>query len=239
MKQLIAAGYPRIFQISKCFRAAERGGLHLPEFTMLEWYCRESDYKALMRECEDLILFVAQTLDGGDVLFYQGNRIALQAPWKRIAVADAFARFASLSMREALEKDCFDEIMTAEIEPRLGQGRPVFLYDYPVELGASARVKKTDSALAERFELYMGGLELANAFTELTDEQEQRSRFERVRYRRHAAGKAAYSMPGPFLTSLHHMPEAAGIALGVDRMAMLFTDSASIDEVVAFTPEML
>ncbi len=239
MKRLIAAGYPKIFQISKCFRAAERGGLHLPEFTMLEWYRRESDYRALMQECEDLILFVAQTLDGGDVIFYQGSGIALQAPWMRISVADAFARYASLSMKEALEKDCFDEIMTGEIEPRLGRSHPVFLYDYPVELGALARVKKTDSALAERFELYMGGLELANAFTELTDEKEQRSRFERVRHKRRAAGKAVYSMPEPFLSSLRHMPEAAGIALGVDRLAMLFTDSASIDDIVAFTPEML
>ena len=142
-------------------------------------------------------------------------------------------------MREALEKDCFDEMMACRIEPCIRGGRPVFLYDYPVAHGALARTKKTDPALVERFELYMGGLELANAFSELTDEKEQRSRFEKALNIRRAAGKAAYPMPEPFLRSLLHMPETAGIALGVDRLAMLFTDSASIDEVVTFIPETL
>jgi lysyl-tRNA synthetase class 2 len=130
-------------------------------------------------------------------------------------------------------------MMACRIEPRLGGGRPVFLYDYPVAYGALARAKKTDPALAERFELYMGGLELANAFSELTDEKEQRWRFEKALHIRRAAGKPAYPMPEPFLAALRNMPEAAGIALGVDRLAMLFTDSASMDAVVAYTPEML
>jgi lysyl-tRNA synthetase class 2 len=239
MKRLVASGYLRIFQISKCFRAGERGRLHLPEFTMLEWYCRGGNCETLMQECEDLILWVAQALDGADVLVYQGRTITLKPPWERIAVSDAFARYATLSMQEALDKDCFDEIMACEIEPSFGDGRPVFLYDFPVARGALARAKKSDPDLAERFELYMGGLELANAFSELTDEKEQRSRFGKAQHIRRAAGKAVYPMPEPFLSSLRHMPESAGIALGVDRLAMLFTDSASIDGIVAFTPEML
>lgn len=239
MKRLLAAGYPRIYQISKCFREGERGPLHLPEFTMLEWYCQGSDEQGLMHECEDLIFFVAQTLDKSDILAYQGKRIALRRPWERISVADAFARHAPMSMLDALEKDCFDEMMAFRIEPCLEGGRPVFLYDFPVARGARAREKKTDPGLVERFELYIGGLELANAFSELTDEEKQRSRFEQVQRNRRAAGRAVYPMPEPFLWSLRYMPEAAGIALGVDRLAMLFCDAPSVDEVVAFIPELL
>ena len=239
MKRLIAAEYPRIYQISKCFREGERGRLHLPEFTMLEWYCRGADCRALMQECEDLVLAVARALDMRETLDYQGMTIALAPPWERLSVTDAFAKYASLSLREALEKDRFDEIMAGEIEPRFGDGRPVFLYDYPAEHGALARRKASDPTLVERFELYLGGLELANAFAELTDEREQRSRFEQALRVRLAAGKAAYPMPETFLMSLRHMPDTAGIALGVDRLAMLLADSDAIDEVVAFTPDAL
>lgn len=239
MKRLAAAGYPRIFQISKCFRTGERGRLHLPEFTMLEWYCAGGNCETLMRECEEMILCVARTLDGADRLSYRGMTISLTPPWERMTVADAFSRYASLSVHEALEKDCFDEVMACRIESCLDGGRPVFLHDFPVARGALARSKETNPALAERFELYMGGMEMANAFSELTDEKEQRLRFEMSQRMRRAAGKAVYPMPEPFLGSLHHMPETAGIALGVDRLAMLFSDCASIDEIVAFTPEML
>jgi lysyl-tRNA synthetase class 2 len=239
MKRLAGAGYPRIYQISKCFRAAERGRCHMPEFTMLEWYCRGADLRSLMQECEALILSVAQALDRGDALTYRGMTITLTPPWERLSVTDAFARFASLSLREALAADRFDEIMAGEIEPRFADGRPLFLYDYPAAYGALARTKESDPSLAERFELYIGGLELANAFSELTDEREQRSRFEQALRVRHAAGKAVYPMPEPFLRSLHNLPETAGIALGMDRLAMLFADAAAIDGIVAFTPESL
>lgn len=239
MKRLLAAGYSKIFQISKCFREAERGHLHLPEFTLLEWYRQGIDYQVLMQECEELILHVASTLEKGDVLFFREKKIALQMPWKRISVREAFARYSPLSIPEALEKDCFDEIMACQIEPRLGFDQPVFLYDYPVEFGALARAKKTDPAVAERFELYMGGLELANAFSELIDEKEQRLRFEKAQQARRTAGKNIYPMPEPFLESLLSIPESSGIALGVDRLAMIFTDSDTIDEVVTFPPETL
>jgi lysyl-tRNA synthetase class 2 len=239
MKRLVAAGYSRLFQISKCFREAERGELHLPEFTLLEWYRQGSDYRDLMAECEDLILHVAGALEKSEALLFRGRRISLRKPWTRISVQDAFTRHATLSLPEALQTGRFDEIMACEIEPRLGVDRPVFLYDYPVALGALARAKEGDAALAERFELYLGGLELANAFSELTDEAEQRRRFEKARQFRRAAGKRDYPSPEPFLRALPAMPDSAGIALGVDRLAMLLTDAAAIDEVVAFTPEML
>lgn len=239
MKRLVAAGYSRIFQISKSFREGERGARHLPEFTLLEWYHKGTDYLGMMVECEELILHVVQTLEMGDALSFRDHKIDLRTPWERISVQEAFVRYAPLSMVEALEKACFDEIMVCQIEPRLGLDHPAFLYNYPIELGALARARKEEPSLAERFELYMGGLELANAFSELIDEREQRWRFEKARQFRQATGKAVYPMPERFLQSMRAMPESAGIALGVDRLAMLLTDSAEIDEVVTFAPEIL
>jgi len=237
MKRLLAAGYPRIFQITKCFRGAERGSHHIPEFTLLEWYESGIDYMRMMEVCEELILSVARDLGHEEDITYRGRRIAMDRPWERLPVREAFKRYSPLSMEEALERDRFDEIMIGEIEPRIGAEGPVFLYDYPVALGALARVKQTDPRVAERFELYMGGLELANAFSELTDAVEQRVRFEEELKSRRASGRATYPMPERFLATLPAMPESSGIALGVDRLAMIFTDRASIDDVVTFTPE--
>ena len=239
MKRLLAAGYPKIFQICRCFRAGERGSRHLPEFTMLEWYRAQADYRALMDDCEALITRVAAELgrDGG--LSRQGRRIDLKPPWERITVREAFTRYAPLSADEALRRDCFDEIMVSAIEPRLGGDHPVFLYEYPAALSALARLKPDDPGLAERFELYIASLELANAFSELTDAAEQRRRFEEAARDRLRNNRPAYPMPEPFLAALSGMPLSAGIALGVDRLAMLFAEKAEIDAVVAFPPELL
>jgi elongation factor P--(R)-beta-lysine ligase len=239
MKRLLAAGYPRIFQIAKCFRQQERGGRHLPEMTLLEWYTANAGYEAMMEQCEALIAAVVQSLGMGMQLAYQGHPIALEPPWPRLTVARAFDRYGAISMQAALETDRFDAIMGLEIEPRLGWQQPVFLCDYPRACGALARRKAGRPDLVERFELYIGGLELCNAFGELTDADEQRRRFEAALARRQAAGKPAYPMPEPFLRDLAHMPPAAGNALGVERLVMLLANSACIDDVVAFTPEEL
>jgi len=237
MKRLLAAGYPKIFQISKCFRNGERGDLHLPEFTLLEWYRTGIDYKTLMEECELLILAVSQNIGIGQRINYQERKIDLKRPWERMSVSDAFDRYASLTLQTAIEKACFDEIMVNEIEPHLGLNRPVFLYDFPASMASLARLKPDNPEIAERFEIYLAGLELANAFSELTDPQEQRARFEKDHRHRQNSGKQVYPMAEMFLKSLAHMPEAAGIALGVDRLAMIFTNSLKIDDVVSFTPE--
>jgi elongation factor P--(R)-beta-lysine ligase len=239
MKRLLAADFRRIFQICKCFRKGERGRLHLPEMTMLEWYRINSNYLDLMNECETLIGEVARQINSNNLLTYQGIKIDLTPPWRRISVPEAFKRFTSMPVEAALETDRFDEIMVEEIEPNLERGYPVFLYDYPALRGALARAKPEDSRYAERFELYIGGLELCNAFSELTDPVEQRQRFESERNRRKDCGKLIYPMPEQFLTALDDMPEAAGNALGIDRLVMLFTDTHEIDDVVAFTPEEL
>jgi lysyl-tRNA synthetase class 2 len=237
MKRLLAAGFHRIFQISHCFRKGERGRLHVDEFTLLEWYRAGIDYLDLMDECEDLFIFVAGELGFGKTIKYQGRKIDLTKPWERISVREAFEKYSSLSPEKAIEKGLFDEIMVAEIEPHLGKNKPTFLYDYPLSLGSLAREKKKDPSVAERFEIYMAGLELANAFSELTDTEEQRKRFQKEDEFRRSSGKTAYPVPEKFLDALSRMPESSGIALGVDRLAMIFTGSASIDEVVAFTPE--
>lgn len=237
MKRLLAAGHPRLFQICRCFRRGERGSLHLPEFTLLEWYAVDLDYLALMRECEDMLLFVCLRLGFGEAIPFQGKRLLLQRPWERVTVKEAFERYASMDLDEALRLDRFDEVLVTEIEPRLGAPRPSFLYDYPAQLAALARVKKEDPSVAERFELYLGHLEIANAFSELTDPVEQRARFEREREVRRKSGKPTYPLPEKFLSELYTMPECAGIALGVDRLVMLLADAADIAEVIAFSPE--
>jgi lysyl-tRNA synthetase class 2 len=240
MKRLLAADIHRIFQICKCFRQGERGRLHLPEMTLLEWYRADSNYLDLMEECEALINTIAR-LNGSeeDILVYQGKEIKLTPPWPRISVSDAFEKLGSIPLNAALEQGQFDDIMVERIEPNLGQTQPVFLYDYPASRGALARLKPQDLRYAERFELYIGGLEICNAFSELTDPVEQRERFERQKDHRRKSGKPVYPLPQKFLAALANMPAAAGNALGIDRLVMLFSDSKQIDDVVTFTPEEL
>lgn len=239
MKRILASGYPRIFQICKCFRQNERGSRHLPELTMLEWYTIKTDYFDMMDQTEDLIGYVAENIVSGNRLVYQGDKIDLKKPWPKISVKQAFERFTSTTLEKALSENLFEELMTAEIEPNLGRKKPVFLCDYPVSFAPLAMAKPDNPSLAQRFELYIAGLELCNAYTELTDPKEQRKRFEIERRKRYDLGKRVYPMPEKFLESLEFMPEASGNALGIDRLVMLFTDATKIDDVVAFTPEEL
>jgi elongation factor P--(R)-beta-lysine ligase len=239
MKRLLAAGYEKIFQICKCYREGERGARHLPEFTLLEWYQAGADYTNLMVDCEDLISYTAQQLSLEMRIVYQGQEIDLEPPWERVTVDEAFRRYAAMAVQEALAAGRFDEILVEAVEPHLGCGKPTFLCDYPVSLASLARKKKDNPLVAERFELYICGMELANGFSELTDAQEQRCRFEEASQERRSLGKAASPLPEPFLDDLSRMPEAAGIALGLDRLVMVLTDSPVIEQVVAFTPEML
>jgi lysyl-tRNA synthetase class 2 len=239
MKRLLAAGFEKIFQICKCFREGERGSQHLPEFTILEWYHREMNYMSLMRECRELVISISSAVGCGSDIVYQGNKISLNGAWENLSVREAFNRYAPMSLSEAMRGGCFDEVMACDIEPNLGRERPTFLYDYPVCPGALARSRKDDPGVAERFEFYMAGIELANAFSELVDADEHKRRFEKVRDYRSSMGKSVYPESERFLIALDTMPEAAGIAFGVDRMAMIFTDSATIDNVVTFTPELL
>lgn len=239
MKRLLAAGAGRIFQICKCFRQAERGARHLPEFTMLEWYRADIDYRDLMTECEELFLFLLREFTGRDRLETPAGVFPFAPPWERLTVAEAFSRYASIPVAEALAQDRFDEILVTQVEPELGREKPTFLMDYPAPLAALARLRPDHQEVAERFEIYLNGLELANGFSELVDPAEQRRRFAAERLRIEADGRRPGPLPDKFLAALAAMPPAAGIALGVDRLAMLFAGAETIDEVVTFTPEEL
>ncbi len=235
MKRLLAAGYEKLFQICHCWRAGERGKNHLPEYTMLEWYRSHCDYQQLMSDCETLLLH----LSPNQQISWQGQTIDLSPPWPRITIVDAFSQWASMSLADALATDQFDTVMDLEVEPNLPTNQPIFLTEYPAKYASLARKKPSDPLVAERFELYIGGLELANAFSELTDPAEQQQRFAKEELQRRQEGKPPYPSPDPFLKELTTLPPSAGIALGIDRLVMLFCDKNLIDDVICFTPEQL
>ncbi|MGQ9507855.1 MAG: EF-P lysine aminoacylase EpmA [Thermodesulfobacteriota bacterium] len=239
MKRILSAGYEKIFQICRCWRKGERGGRHLPEFTMLEWYRAGVDYFGLMEECEELIQTLKEELILGEAITYQGKKIFLEPPCERITVEEAFSHYGGISANEALRLDLFDELMVKKIEPHLGIYKPTFIYDYPSERRSLARLKKGAPSLAERFELYIGGLEIANGFSELTDPEEQRKVFQSEIENRQSLGKEIHPFPEKFLEELESLLPSAGIALGVDRLVMVLLDAERIDEVVSFTPEEL
>ena len=233
MKRLLAlGGCEKIFQICHCFREGERGRIHLEEFMMLEWYAKGADYTQLMKDCEDLIRFLAVQLEEHQF------PVAVDRQWEYLTVTEAFAQYSSISSEEALERDCFDEVLVEDVEPHLGTQRPTILYDYPLALASLARPKPDPLGLAERFELYVAGVELANGFSELTDALVQRQRFQQE----HAAMAAdgigqEEAMPEHFLSALEEIDEAAGIAMGLDRLLMLFMGMECIGEIVSFAPE--
>jgi lysyl-tRNA synthetase class 2 len=241
MKRLLCRGHKKIFQISHCWRSDERGSRHLSEFTMLEWYRTDSDYTSLMTDCEELLKHViAECRPESRRFEHKSVSIDPFLPWACISVQEAFLRFGQHDVWECLERGLYEDILTSTIEPALAEFKaPVFLLDYPSELAALARLKPKDNKLAERFELYVGGLELANGFSELNDPAEQRQRFKEANRIRCASGQNELPLPEPFLVDLASMPPSAGIALGIDRLVMLTAGKDSIDDVVAFTPENL
>ncbi|MCD4678629.1 MAG: EF-P lysine aminoacylase GenX, partial [Desulfobacula sp.] len=209
------------------------------ELTLLEWYTKDNTYLDLMDQCQGLIKFIAARLHLGNKIKYQDKIINLDRPWQRLSIEQAFDIFADNTLFKALEDNSFDEIISFQIEPNLGNTTPAFLYDYPASLASLAKLKPDNPAYAQRFEFYMAGIELANGFTELTDPVEQRKRFKKENCIRVSQNKNPISLPNKFLKDLETMPDTAGIALGIDRLVMIFCDAPSIDDVVAFTPEAL
>jgi lysyl-tRNA synthetase class 2 len=235
MKRLLAAGCRRIFQLGPCFRRGEHGDLHHPEYTMLEWYRTGTDYEGILDETRDLLLFVAQNTSGSRVLDYHGRRIDLESPWPSFTVAERFRTCAGWDPTRDYDPDRFDLDLVNAVEPSLPQDRPAVLTDYPAEAAALARLKPGHPAVAERWELYVGGLELANAYSELTDPVEQRQRFEACARRRKALDRPVYPLDQAFLDALERgVPDCAGVALGVDRLVMLLADAASLSDILPF-----
>lgn len=239
MKRLLCRGHDKIFQICRCWRSDERGSKHVPEFTMLEWYRANSTYVDLMIDCEELLRHVAEACCSTAPISYNAKSIAMNNGAIFFTVDEAFATFSDARMEDAVKDGSFDERMVTQIEPALIQDKPVILMDYPIEMASLARRKPGNPLVAERFELYAGGLELANGFSELNDPVEQRERFSHANLKRAAAGFSPLPLPEPFLQELAMLPPSAGIALGIDRLVMLFAGTNSIDDVLAFTPEQL
>ena len=235
MKRLLGASYSKIYQICRCFRRGERGALHLPEFTMLEWYRAGAGIEELMLDCERILRCAAEAIDRYPVAQRGGVRTRLEPPFMRIAVADAFERYAGWRPGARPDPERFERDLVERVEPALPRERPVFLWGYPASLASLARLDPRDPKRALRFELYAGGLELANGFDELTDPAEQRRRFEAEREARRERGADDYPIDERFLEALElGLVRCAGIALGLDRLVMLLTGAAEIDDVVAF-----
>lgn len=214
MKRLLAAGMERIYQLGPCFRENEKGSRHNPEFTMLEWYRTNADYMDIARDMEQLVSSI----------------LNLPTPFRQLTVRDAFLQFAGWDILSDWNQDRFDFDMATKVEPALPK-EPLFLIDYPAPAASLSQLKKSDTRLAERWELYVNGMELANAFTELTDPVVQRERFVAAREERRKNGEADYPLDEDFLADLAKMPCAGGVALGVDRLVMLACGAKSIEEV--------
>jgi len=236
MKRLLAAGYGRIFQMGPCFRMGERGQRHHPEYTMLEWYRTGVGSDDILADTRELIRAVVSDVTGGAAGFrYQGRDIRVDRDWAVLTVEEAYQRWAGWNPVTEFDPDRFDLDMVNRIEPALPRDRPVVLTDYPAPVAALARRRPERPEVAERWELYLGGLELANAYGELTDAAEQRARFEDCAVERAGLGKAVYPLDEPFLAAMEAgLPPCGGIALGVDRLAMLLADATDIRAVRPF-----
>jgi elongation factor P--(R)-beta-lysine ligase len=243
MKRLLSVGCEKIFQICPCFRAGERGDRHLEEFMMLEWYRTGADYYDLMNDCEILLRtlkenfmtqFVSQSSLLSSGIFNNKNTTNIDAVWERLTVKAAFTRFSPVSLEQGLEMNRFDELLVEYVEPHLGVGSPLILYDYPLEQASLARMKEDE--VAERFELYVNGVELANGFSELTDSCEQRQRFLHEFKYMERIGRNKTDMPERFLGVLDGLDRAAGISFGLDRLLMLILGKKTLAEVVTFAP---
>ena len=259
MKKLLVAGLPRIWQLAHVFRNGERSATHHPEFSMLEWYRTAASYHDLMEECAALVT-ACQEAAGVAGLTWRGRAADARRQWHRISVAEAFRQHCGIDLlataADPLRPDAdrlaeiasaigiaphagddwetlFFRIFLERIEPFLGLGVPTILYDYPLSMAALSRRHPDDPRLAERFEVYACGLELANAFSELTDAAEQRTRFIADQARKQALYGEVYPIDEDFLTALEYgLPPCAGIALGFDRLVMLATAADDIEDVL-------
>ena len=241
MKRLLAGGLGSIYQLGRVFRAGEVGARHEPEFTMLEWYRAFAGATDVMADTERLVASVARAVTGGTVLPGLGGTGAIDVapPWERLTIRDAFARYASLDA-DALDDERFFLTLTESIEPKLGVERPIFLTEWPARMASLARLCPHDPTVAERFEAFVGGVELCNGFGELTDPAEQRERLLRDQATRSAMGKEVYPVDERFLSALAEgMPPSGGNALGVDRLVMLVTGATEIRDVLAFAQDEL
>jgi len=232
MKCMLAAGYGRIFQIGSCFRQGEIGRLHREEFAMLEWYEAGAGYMDLARFAKEMIVKVSSEVNGSARITFRGKEIDLAGEWYEISVDDAFRQFAGVAVADAIATNEYERLLVDKVEPALPADRPCILRDYPAALASLARLKPENPAFSERWELYVGGVEIANTYGELVDAAEQKRRFEQDTDRRASARKLVYPVDKTFQAALDlGIPAASGSALGLDRLVMVLTGSDSLDEV--------
>ncbi|TAL19543.1 EF-P lysine aminoacylase GenX [Patescibacteria group bacterium] len=257
LKKLLAAGFERVFELARVFRNREAlGGLHNPEFLMLEWYRAYASYLEIMEDAEDLVRHLAKTVCGRQSFRVRGTTVNLGASWERLSVAEAFQKYAAIDLEKNLAaaelrktlrakgyrpaeseryEDLFFRVFLNEIEPCLGRKSPTILYDYPAELSALARRSERDPRFAERFEIYIGGVELGNAFGELTDPAEQERRLLAEYALRKKTGQRLFGPDQDFLDALRTgLPPSGGIALGVDRLVMILLEKERLEDVRLF-----
>ena len=236
MKRILAGGAQRIYQLCKCWRREELGAHHEPEFTMLEWYRTYAGSEEVMRDTEQLVAHVARALrDGSTIIPGKDAPIDVAPPWQRLTVAEAFRVFADVEVKDVLpDEERFFRILVDAVEPQLGRVRPVFLTHWPATMASLARLHPDDPSVCDRFEGYLGGIELCNGFGELVDPVEQRRRLERDQRDREAAGKIAYPIDERFIGALEEgIPPSGGNALGFDRLMMLVTGAETIADGMA------
>lgn len=235
MKRLLAGGMDRIFQLCKVFRDGEHGRRHRVEFTMLEWYRAYADYQALMTDCEELVCSLAAGLGHGTSLPYQGRRLDLTRPWRRLTFREALRERGGVADPDALTPEEQERVLVERVDPTLGRDAPEFLIEWPASMASLARRKPGDPSVAERVELYAGGLELANGFSELVDADEQAARCAADVAERRALGLPELPIDQDYLEALRvGVPPSTGIALGVDRLVMLLLDESDIATVLTF-----
>ncbi|MDO8626098.1 MAG: EF-P lysine aminoacylase EpmA [Candidatus Magasanikbacteria bacterium] len=258
LKKLLAAGFSKVFEITKTFRNNEDlRGLHSPEFTMIEWYRAPGSLEGIMSDAENLFKSIARKLNQNFVE-YNNKKISISREWEKKTMREIWQEYLQVNLDDYLEveplqelavklglalggeqknkakyEDLFFKIFLNKIEPHLGLEQPIFIYDYPSRFCSLSRLSRPDSRYAERFELYIGGLEIANAFGELTAADEQNRRLEKDKALRASLGKPTWPVDPDFIAALKSgIPEAGGIALGVDRMVLLFTGAKDINEVI-------
>lgn len=257
MKKLLGAGFGNIYNITKVFRNGEMGGgRHNPEFTMLEWYRINADYKNVMEDCENLVAELAKTLNLNNSLIFDNHKVDISKPWAKLSIKELFQQYCEIDLEQNKNYETFSKtaqnhgyktdnlkdwdeifykIFLNEIEPCLGFEKPIFVYDYPAGQAALSKKKQDNPFWAERFELYIAGNEIANAYSELTDSKEQRNRLEEEQNLRKKLNKPVFHIDEEFLTSLESITTpCAGIALGIDRLFMVLLDKKTIEEMLLF-----
>ncbi|MFH1037013.1 MAG: EF-P lysine aminoacylase EpmA [Patescibacteria group bacterium] len=260
LKKLLVS-FDKIFEIAKVFRSDESfGGNHNPEFTMLEWYRKKSDYREIMKDVEELIFSLNKKINNSKYLTYQGQKIDLTLPWPKISVKETFLKYAKINLddvklvgnfKEKIKNreyytdsddwnDLFYLVFLNEIEPKFPKDKPIIIYDYPLPQAALAKRKNKNSFYAERFEVYIGGIEIANAFSELMNAKEQYERFLEEEALRKEKGRDAIPIDRDLIDALElKLPNSGGIALGIERLQMFLLDIADINDLLPFPAKQL